>query len=417
MSPDAVWVLPLMLVLLGASGAASASETALFSLTPAERSRAGRAVDKLLAQPRDLLMGVLLANLVVNILFFAFADRLSGADGGWWDVGFAVVALVALIVFGEILPKTLGLRGRHWIAPAMAPVLVLLVHMVRPLRIALARPMDLIGRWVDGQRGGEHHLDAEELALVLESTAARGELVGADADLLPEIVELRGMRVREIMTPRVDALLLDVAELDRAPAVRAAIQARVSWLPVVDGGADQVLGRVRLRDLLRGPQTPTRELLEPVVFVPEVASVLDLLRILRARETAEAVVVDEWGGTAGVVTLENVFEEILGDLRVEGEERYRAVIPQGEGVYRVAGAMGVREWNEAFGHRVVPREFETVGGFVTALLGRIPRTGDRVRWGGLVLEVQEARRRRVQWVDTWAEGKGDALAETGRSAP
>jgi len=407
-SDAALWVVPVLAGLLAISAAFSASETALFSLTPHERTRSGKGVERLLAHPRDLLVAVLLGNLVTNILFFAFADRLSAGEGGWVDVFLVVAVLAVLLTCGEILPKTVGLRGRLWIAPLVAPVLLVAVRLVRPLRVAVGRPLDAIARLVGARHSDEHRLDAAELAQVLGRTAERGALAGSEGDLLPEIVELRGVRVREIMTPRVDTLWLDCELADREALLREALARRIGWLAVVEGSPDRVVGRVRLRDLLRRRGTATRDLVEPVVFVPEVASVLDLLRILRAAQSAEAVVVDEWGGTAGVVTLENVFEEILGDLRVEGEVRPLAVIPQGEGVFRVAGAMGVRDWNDAFGHRVVPGEFETVGGFVTALLGRIPRAGDRVRWGDLVLEVQEARRRRVVWVDTWVAGPHDA---------
>jgi CBS domain containing-hemolysin-like protein len=110
-------------------------------------------------------------------------------------------------------------------------------------------------------------------------------------------------------------------------------------------------------------------------------------------------VVDEYGGTAGVVTAEDAFEQILGDLRSEGEARGPAVEPLGDGRFRVPGDLPIREWNEAFGLAVVPREFETVGGFVTALLGHIPRAGDQVRVGELELVVHEVRRRRVLTVD------------------
>ncbi|MFT5829942.1 MAG: putative hemolysin, partial [Bacteroidia bacterium] len=110
-------------------------------------------------------------------------------------------------------------------------------------------------------------------------------------------------------------------------------------------------------------------------------------------------VVDEWGGTAGIVNVEDIFEELVGDLRVEGESREISVVPLGEGNYRVAGSLSMHDWNDVFGFQVVPKEYETVGGFVTALLGRIPRAGDEVRWGDLVLEVHDVRGRRVQTVD------------------
>lgn len=171
------------------------------------------------------------------------------------------------------------------------------------------------------------------------------------------------------------------------------------------------MGRVNLRDLVRHPERSIRALVMPVKFVPEVASALDLLRALRMDNVSEAVVVDEYGGTAGVVSAEDAFEEILGDLRIEGEVQAPTVVSLGGGRHRVPGSLSIREWNEAFGLEVVPREFETVGGFVTALLGRIPRAGDQVRVGDLELEVHEVRRRRVLTVDLGVRRESGAQTE------
>ena len=189
---------------------------------------------------------------------------------------------------------------------------------------------------------------------------------------------------------------------------REALERRLGWLPVVEGNPDRVIGHVRVRDLVLRTDRDVSQLVMPVKFVPEVASALDLLRTLQEDRTAEAVVLDEWGGTAGVVTIEDVFEEIVGELRAEGEERVPVAVPQGEGVFRVSGRLSIRDWNERFGFTVVPVEFETVGGFVTALLGRIPRAGDVARFGSLVLQVEEVRGRRVLAVDLWVETPAEA---------
>jgi putative hemolysin len=217
--------------------------------------------------------------------------------------------------------------------------------------------------------------------------------------MISEIVELDGMRVREIMLPRVDMLVLDESCADPLPVVQEALARYQTWLPVVRGTRDEVVGHVLARDVLRHPGRDLAELVMPVKFVPEVATALSLLLEFQLDRTAEAVVVDEWGGTAGLVTIEDVFEEIVGELRVEGEGRRKPVVPLGEGRYRVSGSLSVRDWNERFGHQIVPKEFETVGGLVTAMLGRIPRAGDQVRLGNLLCEVDQVRGRRVLSVD------------------
>jgi CBS domain containing-hemolysin-like protein len=385
------------LVLL--AGFFNSSEAALFSLTPADRGRASSTVRELLDEPRRLLVTILLSNMLVNILYFSFAARLLPPGGGWTEVLVGLGVLIVLVVFGDILPKVVALRARAQVAAINAPFLVAVVFLFRPFSRPVLRFLELLHRgplnWIPPERG----ITAEVLAHVLERGAQEGALHEREADLLSGIIQLDEIRVREIMTPRVDVLFLDLSGEDRERVLRAALEKRASWLPVIDGEPDQVVGLVHLRHLVAEPDRPIRQLVMPVKFVPEVASVLATLQSLREDRTSEAVVVDEWGGTAGIVTVENVFEEIVGDLRAEGETHSPAVVPLGKARYRVSGSLSIREWNEAFGLRVVPTEFETVGGFVTALLGRIPRAGDTVRVEELEMEVHEVRKRRVLTVD------------------
>ena len=239
----------------------------------------------------------------------------------------------------------------------------------------------------------------------------QGLLLDREADLLAGIVELDEIRVREIMTPRVDTFMLDLSEDDPSELVARAVEAKVAWLVVTDGNPDRVAGRVRVRDLLTRPGTPYTELLEPVTFVPEVATALHLLEQLRERAVAVAVVVDEWGGTAGVVRIEDILEEVVGELRVEDEDDAPPVEDLGDGSFSVVGDLPVRDWNELFGTRVVPTEFETVGGLVTAMLGRIPRVGDEVHLGGLVFVVREVRRRRIVRLELRVQPPDEEVAE------
>lgn len=388
------------------SGLLSGSETALFSLDTDGRRRAGPLARALLAVPRDLLVTILLANLLVNLAFFTVTPLLFPAQGTSGALLSGVGALLAVLVFGEILPKTLALRAPAGLARLTAPGLTVLIGVTSPLRGVVAAALDLLHRTIGENERQERRLSADDLAVALERSAERGVLELGEADLVAEIVELGAMRVREIMTPRVDMLALDLEseEDERAAILQETRRRRLTWLPVVRGDLDTVVGRAEVRDLLARPDEPVERFVMPAKFVPEVAPVLTMLQELREARVAEAVVVDEWGGTAGVVTLEDLFEELVGELRVEEEHAQATVIPLGEGRYRVSGGLSVRDWNEHFELEVVPKAFETVGGYVTALLGRLPRVGDRVELGGgLVGEVREVRGRRVLSVDMWVE--------------
>jgi len=392
---------PLLWLLLGSlllvSGSFSASETALFRLSTNQRALSSPRVKDLLSRPRELLVSILLGNLVTNLFYFSFATRLRFVEEGAVYSGFVVLSL--LLVFGEILPKTLALRAPTRVVHITGLPLAAFVRLTKPLRSGILGFLEL-GRRVLGQSETEEvSLTPEILDEVLGRAGEVGELDRIEAEVLSEIVELGGTRVREIMTPRVDVVFLDVQDEDHTQKIRAAIDARLPRLPVVDGDADHVIGCVRVRDLLKSPDRRLDQSTMPIKFVPEVAGVLDLLAEFKRDRAAEAVVVDEWGGTAGIVTVEDIFEELVGELRTEGEDREHPVVPIGEGKYRVAGNLAIRDWNLHFGQRVVPTEFETVGGMVTALLGRIPRVGDSIRVGPLVCEVSDARGRRVVAVD------------------
>jgi len=392
--------------LLAVSGFFSASETALFSAANDPNARIGGHARRLLSEPRALLMTILFGNLVVNLFFFALAPGIIERRLDFNPILAGFVALLAILIFGEIGPKTTALRVPVLFSRFAAYPLTALVRVLTPIRRVLNWMLDILSRAVGESDRPDAGITPEVLADVLERSAEDGLLAPGQADLLAEIVELGGLRVREIMTPRVDMLALDTEDdaEERKRTVELALRRRLTWLPVVSGSADEVRGYVALRDVLADPERSLEQVVMPVKFVPEVADVLKLLATMREDRVAEAVVVDEWGGTAGIVTIEDIFEEIVGDLRVEDEAQVNPVVPLGEGRFRVSGGLSIRDWNDRFGMRVVPTEFETVGGFVTALLGRIPRAGDQVQLGGgLTCEVHEVRGRRVEMLNLFLE--------------
>lgn len=398
-----VWAI--LAVLLAGSAFCSASETALFSLDEPGRQRAGSATQRLFTNAQALLITLLLSNLLMNVSIFATASIWARAGDGGHAIATGIAALLSVLVLGEILPKTLALRAPVAVSRAVAPALVVLVAVLGPPRKIVRTLVEAAMRVLGESALEEPRITAETLAEVLGQSAEVGMLAASEADLLAEVVELEGIRVREIMKPRVDMLSLDLtaSEDDNIQIMARALAKRLTWLPVVRGHKDQVAGCVRMRDILSQPDRRLADLVRPALFVPEVAGVLDLLKLLRDRHATEAVVVDEWGGTAGVVTIEDVFEEIVGDLRVEGEEHERLVEPLGEGRFRVSGSLSIRDWNQRFNLEVVPEGFETVGGLITALLGRIPHAGDRVRQGDLAWQVREVRGRRVRSADMYLE--------------
>ncbi len=269
--------------LLLASAFFSAIETALFSLETPDLARAGVAAQRLMRDPQRVLLSALLGNLFVNVLFFAVVSDLAPNEHEYDRPLWGGAALVVVLVCGEIVPKSLALRSPLSMAHLGAGALSLFMVFARPLLIVARSLLDACIRALGNLAREESGLTTEDLAGVLESGAGLGVIEGEEADLLAEVVELEGVRVKELMTPRVDMLALDLrAPLDAQRAViDKALERRLPWLPVVRGAPDEVVGKVHLRELLSGSARALEELVQRVHFVPEVANGLDLLRVLR----------------------------------------------------------------------------------------------------------------------------------------
>ncbi len=421
-----IWVSILLLVLI--SGTLSSSETALFKLDEGERALASPRVRRLLEDPRSLLVTILLGNLIVNLAFFAvapsalgrFIERSGGlsADEASFAGGFG--ALVILLITGEILPKAVALRAPRAVARLTSAPVTAAVRTLGPARQLVSGALEFSRRLIGEDERSEKGVTPEALAEVLERSRSEGVLAAKEANLLGEIVELERLRVREAMTPRVDLVMFDLGEEDlaaeRQRVLDEARRGRMTWVLAIRDGADHVAGGIGVRDLLLAPGRDPEELVMPVKLVPEVARLGSLLNAFHLDRVSEAVVIDEWGGTAGVVTLEDVFEELVGELRVEGEEKAPEIVGVGEGRFRVSGSLSVRDWNDSFGLQVVPAAFETVVGFVSAVLGRIPKAGDEVDLGaGLIGVIDEVRGRRVVTL-TLMSRRGEAVTGGEREA-
>ncbi len=403
----------LLLALLLAGGAFfSGTETALFSLSRGQlyrlgqsNSRLDRMVPALMRRPDNVLTTVLLGTNITRIMFFVMSSllvmrvRTDVSSGATWAVVLAAVALLAVIVFSEILPKTVCFLVARQVSPLAAPILTALGAFVRPLHRALmaaiVEPLTRLLAPTRTRRGG---LTAEELSSLLTLSEKRG-LIGADeTDLLKEVLELSGLRAGDIMIPRVDILACDV-NLSAAELIERIRQKRVTKIPVYEGNLDNIIGVVRAKRLLVEGAMALRELVEPVQFVPELAPVDRVLLQFRATRSQLAIVVDEYGGTAGMVTLEDVLEEIVGEIVEEGDVQRGPAVQQVEaGVWLVDGNLPIHEWAEAFGGELATPRFSTVGGFVISVLGHIPHVGDVATYRNVTFTVEAMRGRRISLV-------------------
>ena len=270
------------------------------------------------------------------------------------------------------------------------------------LAAALVEP---ITRLIAPARRQPDHVTVDELKLLVEHSANEGHIHSTENEMLQSIVAMEEVSVREVMTPRVDieAVCLEDPPAEIAVAVRRS-QKRV--LPVYGHDLDDIRGVMYVREVLLHPSAAVEAMLRPVEYVPEQASLAQVLRHFVDTRGHAAVVVDEYGGTSGLVTNEDLVTWVVGQgdpTTAPGDETISEQLD--ENTYRLSGDLSVRVWAERFGVREIDRHVDTIGGWVLSRLGRLPRAGDSVRFRNLTLTVEDVRHRRIEWVIVRRDGK------------
>ncbi|HEX9285712.1 MAG TPA: hemolysin family protein [Thermoanaerobaculia bacterium] len=241
----------------------------------------------------------------------------------------------------------------------------------------------------------------QEVQAYIDVGRQEGILEKEEEKLLLSIVDFGDTRVREVMTPRTDIVWIDVAS-SLTVLADLFVESKYSRIPVVRGSIDTVVGIVHVKDTLQsiraGGSRPIAELVREAYFVPETKKVSELLREFQRRHLWMAIVVDEYGGVSGLVTVEDLLEEIVGEISDEHEDEREEVSRAGEQSYSVSGKVNIAKVQELFGRGPEEEEFTTLGGFLAARLGHIPRPGESHREADLLFTVEEADRRRVHRV-------------------
>ena len=420
----AQWIaLVVMAGLLGASAFFSASETALFSLQREVlgqfregRGRRARLAVSLLETPRELLATILFGNLIVNTLFYAVtaltAYRLATADKHAEAAIVGALGLVLVITFGEIIPKATALTFNTTVAPLVSVPLWGIYTVLRPVRYLVGAVVRVLTVLALRVVHAPTRITREELTMLVEATGAQGHIPPQEGEMIEGVMGLGETRVREVMTPRVDIVGVD-ASATLEELIEIFRRTRRTKVVAYHGDIDHVTGIAYVRDALLGPATKLVEVTKEVTFVPEAKTAEALLLEFQKTRSTISVVVDEYGGTAGVVTLADLAREIVGPIGDEYEAPERLVEEAGPGDYRLAGDLSLKEWNELFDTYVVDERLSTLGGFIVMLLGRVPHAGDTAAYKNIRFTVGEVRRHRIVWVrarlseETAAQGQGE----------
>ena len=381
-------------------------------------------------------LGVTLCSLGVGWVAQSALRDVLGPGPGMAPLALAFAVAVAIgvaafthVVFGELVPKAIALQHPERIARWLLPGVLAFAWLTRPLvwlvTLLSSFVLRLVG--VDPTRGEENVHSPEELRILVEQAQEGGAIEAQDADMIDAVLEFSEKSAREVMTPRTEIVALPVeATLDEVLPIEA--ESGFSRYPVYEETVDNIVGLVLAKDMLRSmrhPESPfaLKEIMRPVHVVPGSRAVEDVLADFKRLKEHMAVVLDEYGGTAGIVTMEDLLEEIVGEILDEYDESEPEARSTGGGEAIVPGTTHITELNERFGLTVPEDDYTTVGGFVFGNIGRLPVVGDRVAAGGAIFTVQAMDGRRIESLavdlhtlgDRREEPRGEPVAHTEES--
>jgi CBS domain containing-hemolysin-like protein len=310
---------------------------------------------------------------------------------------------VYILVCEHLLPSIIVRRNPEAVLSAILPPFSVVARAMSPISGGLVRLLSSgrPERLITQQEQSEE--DQGEVAhAYLEAGEEQGLIEGDERRLLQSIVDFGDTLAREVMTPRPDMVAIQVDTT--VSQLRALFREQeYSRFPVYQENLDNILGIIRVKDLLKVDATtsddrPITPLIRPTTFVPETKRVPELLKEFQRKQVQMAIVVDEYGGTAGLVTIEDLLEEIVGEIRDEDDVEMEPIVEEGNGSYVFSAKVSFDDFRDRLDVEIEPEGFETVGGFILARLGRVPAVGETFELDGLSVEVLEAERRRIHKV-------------------
>lgn len=422
----------MIVVCLFASALLSASETAITSLGTLKAKhlldsddRASRQLNLWLNHPGRVLTAILIFNNVVNILATVIVTDLATRFSGSHALGIATgISTLLVLIFGEIVPKSYARTHSDQMAvPALR-----LVYLIYLLSMPLVWAFAEFAAWIvklGGVKKDTPPITEEELEYLVNVGERAGVLEETKKEMIVGVFEFSETKVREIMTPRPDIWWLKI-DSTYDDALKLAIESGMSRIPICSGdGIDHVVGILLVKDLLRVARVngqgkaafALKDIMRHPFFIPESKLIMDVFKELKSSKQHIAVVIDEHGGTAGLITMEDILEEIVGEIQDEYDTEEAEIIELDSGIYDIAGSYHTDEFLEFFD--IDPNDvtekpeegIDTIGGWITSLLGELPEVGKTVRIGPLTVEISDVERHRVKRV------RVSKIIDKGESAP
>ncbi|MGD0080899.1 MAG: hemolysin family protein [Methanoregula sp.] len=400
--------IPLFIICILLSAFFSSSEVALIGITRAkvrtlvnDRKPGSQAVAALKESPEHLLITILIGNTIVNITAAAIATAIAIQAFGNIGVGIATgFVVIVLLVFGEIGPKIYAARASDSFALTVAPVILFLSRIFSPVIWLVERVSPTLGI---GKEVSEPAVTEEEIKEWIDVGKEEGTIEQGEQDMLYSVLEFGDTTAREIMTPRVDVILMeDTVTFEEA--IRIFNETGFSRIPVYHDRIDNITGILNVKDVFsamvsRRTTSTIKEIMFDPMFVPETMKIDDLLKELQVHRVLMAIVIDEYSSFVGIVTVEDILEELVGDIMDEHDKEEPEVQELAPGVHVVDAQMWVEDINERMDLKLPTDEaYETIGGLIIDRLGHLPQhPGEKVEIGpaGVTLVVMQMHGRRI----------------------
>jgi putative hemolysin len=424
MPAGVAWEILALALLIGAAAFFAASEAALISVSRlrirqlAEQGvRGSRSALRLLDDRSRLLATVLIGNTVVLLAADSLATWILIREDVPHAAVVSTIAMAILILLaGEIVPKTIAVSNPGRFAIVLAPLLERVAWLLGPVnRVFVAITYVIVRLFGIHPSSQGPFITEEDIRTLVNVGVEQKVLEEEEREMIHSVIEFGDTIVREVMTPRPEMVCVNADETPRK-ALELVISEGYSKLPVFEGNVDNIIGAVYERELLVAlangsiSSVSLRSLMRPVAMVPENKKVAELLREMKQGKFSLAIVLDEYGGTAGLVTLEDILEEIVGEIRDEhdvGEEEPIRVLGSGEAI--VDARVNIEDVNAELGTRFPHDEFETIGGYTVGRFGRLPREGEEIdAEDGVRLRVERMRNRRILSIRVLLNGRAHA---------
>ena len=387
----------------------SACEAAFFSLTSYQlkelkekKGRWGLIANNLLEKPRELLITIYIGNELVNIGVSVITTSIFITQFGNLGVGIAIgVGTFLLLVFGEIIPKTLSLQFPQTYAITAAYPLRLFASIVQPIQSLLTsiaeRFISFVGFTFTKDK--KTAITDDEFRTMVQVSEGEGVIDPEESELIHNVIKFGETTAEEVMTPKIDMFTLSIDDKleDILPRIVENFYARV---PVFDSAGENFSGILFTKDLNKLKHLPPekfslKSILRPLLSIPKTKKIKELLQEFKKRKRHMAAVLDEYGTICGLITLEDILEELVGEIDSEMRLEENPLTQVSDNIFRLIATYPVSEFNEYFGTQLPEEGFDTVGGFVFGLFGRIPRSGEAIAYENFKFMVEKMKGSRI----------------------